>query len=98
MTDSDPVGRFIVPLVRSGPEPVLSPSTPQTQTHPQIGSIFEYIYRNPIFGVLPSTSVLYTPILFVFAFTGLPMAGLLFKKAIDGANAMAERQDRADGL
>ena len=47
---------------------------------------------------MPSTSALYTPILFVFAFTGLPMAGLLFKKAIDGANAMAERQDRADGL
>ena len=62
-----------------------------------IGSIFEWANGNAIFGVLPAASPLYTPILALFALTGLPTAGVLFFKAITSANAEAERQDRLDG-
>ena len=41
----------------------------------QVGSIFEWINKNPIFGVLPPSSALYTPILGFFAVTGFPTAG-----------------------
>ena len=63
----------------------------------QVGSIFEYTARNPVFGVLPPSSPLYTPVLGLFALTGLPTAGWLFFKAIASANAEAERQDKLDG-
>jgi vacuolar iron transporter family protein len=62
-----------------------------------VGSIFEWANGNPIFGVVPPSSPLYTPILGVFALTGLPTSGVLFYKAISSANAEAERQDRLDG-
>jgi hypothetical protein len=41
----------------------------------QVGSIFEYADRNPIFGVVQPDSPLWAPILGLFALTGLPMAG-----------------------
>lgn len=63
-----------------------------------VGSIFEWANGNPIFGALPPSSPLYTPILGLFALTGLPTAGVLFFKAISTANAEAERQDRLDGF
>ena len=63
-----------------------------------VGSVFEYIYRNPIFGVVPSTSPLYTPVLIFFAVTGLPTAAVLFKQAVDGANEMASKQDEIDRM
>ena len=66
--------------------------------HEQIGSIFEYNYKNPIFGIVDSSSPLYTPILAIFALTGIPMAGFLFKNAVDGANKMAEYYDKQDGF
>jgi hypothetical protein len=40
-----------------------------------VGSIFEWTAKNPIFGVLPPDNFLYTPILGLFALTGLPTAG-----------------------
>ncbi len=43
----------------------------------QIGSIFEYSNKNPVFGLLPPSSPFYTPILGFFAVTGLPSAGEL---------------------
>ena len=46
-----------------------------TPTPRQIGSIFEYVNKNPIFGVLPPSNPLYAPILGLFALTGLPTAG-----------------------
>jgi len=41
----------------------------------QVGSIFEIVNRNPIFGVLPPENPLWLPILGLFAVTGLPSAG-----------------------
>ncbi|KAI5683886.1 hypothetical protein M9H77_05114 [Catharanthus roseus] len=37
-----------------------------------IGSIFEYVNQKPVFGVLNSDSVFYTPLLGFFAITGIP--------------------------
>ena len=62
-----------------------------------MGSCFEWANKNPIFGVVQPDSPLYTPILAVFALTGLPTAGFLFYKAISSANAAADRMDQADG-
>jgi hypothetical protein len=62
-----------------------------------IGSVFEWTAGNPIFGALPPSSPLYTPILGLFALTGLPTAGFLFFKAVSTANEEAARQDKADG-
>ena len=59
-----------------------------------VGSVFEFVNKNAIFGVLPPSSPLYTPILALFALTGLPSAGWLFFKAVKTANEEAERQDR----
>ena len=47
-----------------------------------VGSIFEYANKNPIFDVIYPDSPLYTPILGVFALTGIPSAGYLFFKAV----------------
>jgi hypothetical protein len=63
-----------------------------------VGSIFEYAAKNPIFGVVASDSVLYTPILGTFAVTGLPMCAWLFLKGVAAANAESERYDKLDGL
>ena len=41
----------------------------------QVGSIFELLNQNPIFGVVGPDSPLYTPILGLFSVTGLPTAG-----------------------
>lgn len=38
----------------------------------QIGSIFEYVNQNPVFGVLNSDSIFYAPLLGFFAITGIP--------------------------
>lgn len=62
-----------------------------------VGSIFEYANKNPIFDVIYPDSPLYTPILGVFALTGIPSAGYLFFKAVGAANAEAERMDKMDG-
>ena len=61
------------------------------------GSVFEYAYKNPIFGVVNADSGLYAPILGWFVFTGFPLAGWLWKKGIDGANEASELQDKMDG-
>lgn len=59
-----------------------------------VGSVFEFVNKNAIFGVLPPESPLYAPILGLFALTGLPSAGWLFFKAVTAANEEAERQDK----
>ena len=43
----------------------------------QVGSIFEYANRNPLFGVVKPDSFLWAPILLFFAITGFPSAGEL---------------------
>lgn len=40
-----------------------------------VGSVFEFINKNPIFGVIKPESPFWLPILALFAFTGLPVAG-----------------------
>lgn len=62
-----------------------------------VGSVFEYANKNPIFDVIYPDSALYTPILGLFALTGLPSAGFLFYKAVTAANKEAERMDKLDG-
>lgn len=62
-----------------------------------VGSIFEYVDGNAVFGVIPPDSPLWAPVLGLFAFTGIPMAGFLFFKGVNAANEAAERQDRMDG-
>jgi hypothetical protein len=62
----------------------------------QVGSCFEWVNRNPIFGVVQPDSPLYTPVLGLFAITGLPTSGFLFYQAIKSANAAADRMDRVD--
>lgn len=62
-----------------------------------VGSVFEYVNKNALFGVLQPDNPLWAPILGLFALTGLPTAGLLFVKAVAGFNEEAERQDRLDG-
>ncbi|KAI3728324.1 hypothetical protein L6452_16958 [Arctium lappa] len=62
-----------------------------------IGSVFEYVNQKPVFGVLNSDSIFYTPVLGFFAFTGLPTAAFLWFKSVEVANKEAEEQDRRDG-
>lgn len=62
-----------------------------------VGSIFEYTNKNPIFDIIQADSPLYTPILGIFALTGLPTSGFLFYKAVSSANKEAERMDKLDG-
>ncbi|KAI0522359.1 hypothetical protein KFK09_004738 [Dendrobium nobile] len=62
-----------------------------------IGSIFEYINQRPVFGILGSDSVLYTPLLGFFAFTGIPTSAFLWFRSVQAANKEAEEQDRRDG-
>lgn len=42
---------------------------------PQVGSIFEYVDKNPVFGVIQPDNPLWAPVLGLFAFTGIPLAG-----------------------
>ncbi|ONK78544.1 uncharacterized protein A4U43_C02F19950 [Asparagus officinalis] len=62
-----------------------------------IGSVFEYVNQNPVFGVLSSDSVFYAPLLGFFAFTGIPTSAFLWYKSVQVANKEAEEQDRKDG-
>jgi len=62
-----------------------------------VGSIFEWTNKNPIFGVVPASSFLYTPILGLFAVTGVPMAGYLFYLGVTAANKLSEEMDKSDG-
>ena len=63
----------------------------------QVGSIFEFIDRNPVFGVLQPDNPAWAPVLRFMSITGLPMAGFLFYKGVTGANEAAELQDKLDG-
>ncbi|KAF8406761.1 hypothetical protein HHK36_008853 [Tetracentron sinense] len=62
-----------------------------------IGSIFEYVNQRPVFGVLNSDSIFYSPLLGFFAFTGIPTSAFLWFKSVEAANKAAEEQDRKDG-
>ncbi|KAK9741899.1 hypothetical protein RND81_03G136400 [Saponaria officinalis] len=62
-----------------------------------IGSIFEYANQKPVFGLLNSDSIFYTPVLGFFAFTGIPTSAFLWYKSVQAANKEAEEQDRRDG-
>ncbi|KAK1259307.1 hypothetical protein QJS04_geneDACA001438 [Acorus gramineus] len=62
-----------------------------------IGSIFEYANQKPVFGVLSSDSVFYTPLLGFFTFTGIPTSAFLWFKSVQAANKASEEQDRRDG-
>ncbi|KAL0652262.1 hypothetical protein Bca4012_094953 [Brassica carinata] len=62
-----------------------------------IGSVFEYSSRNPVFGVLESDSIFYTPVLGFFAFTGIPTSVFLWFKSVEAANKEAAEQDKRDG-
>ena len=50
----------------------------------QVGSIFELINQNAIFGVVPPGNPLYLPILGTFAVTGFPTTGVLTGYAFVG--------------
>jgi hypothetical protein len=76
--------------------PSSTPSFIYFQAIAAVGSIFEYTNKNPIFGVLGPDSPFYTPILGLFAVTGLPTAGYLFFKAVTAANRQADEMDRID--
>ncbi|KAG2435619.1 hypothetical protein HXX76_006822 [Chlamydomonas incerta] len=62
-----------------------------------VGSIFELVDGNAIFGVIQPDSPLWAPILLLFGVTGIPTAGYLFIKGVNGFNEEAERQDKLDG-
>uniref|UniRef100_A0A7S3VM01 Uncharacterized protein n=1 Tax=Dunaliella tertiolecta TaxID=3047 RepID=A0A7S3VM01_DUNTE len=61
------------------------------------GSIFEYVDKNPIFGLVQPDNPLWAPILLFMAITGFPTAAYLFKLGVDGFNEFSEAQDRMDG-
>ncbi|KAL1199766.1 hypothetical protein V5N11_013031 [Cardamine amara subsp. amara] len=63
-----------------------------------IGSVFEYSSKNPVFGVLESDSIFYTPVLGFFAFTGIPTSIFLWFKSVEAANKEAQEQDKRDGF
>uniref|UniRef100_A0A7N0V9P4 Transmembrane protein n=1 Tax=Kalanchoe fedtschenkoi TaxID=63787 RepID=A0A7N0V9P4_KALFE len=63
-----------------------------------IGSVFEYLNKNPVFGVLESDNFFYTPLLGFFFFTGIPTSGFLWLKSVQAANKEAEEQDKRDGF
>mmetsp|Transcript_26977 Transcript_26977/g.88531 ORF Transcript_26977/g.88531 Transcript_26977/m.88531 type:complete len:178 (+) Transcript_26977:23-556(+) len=62
-----------------------------------IGTIFEFAYKNPLFGVIQPDTLLYNIVCGVFVFTALPSATFLWIKATKAANEEADRQDRLDG-
>ncbi|CAA7019314.1 unnamed protein product [Microthlaspi erraticum] len=63
-----------------------------------IGSVFEYSSKNPVFGVLESDSIFYTPVLGFFALTGIPTSIFLWFKSVEAANKEAAEQDKRDGF
>uniref|UniRef100_A0A1J3G173 Uncharacterized protein n=1 Tax=Noccaea caerulescens TaxID=107243 RepID=A0A1J3G173_NOCCA len=63
-----------------------------------IGSVFEYSSKNPVFGVLDSDSIFYTPVLGFFALTGIPTSVFLWFKSVEAANKEAAEQDKRDGF
>lgn len=63
-----------------------------------VGSMFEYVNQNPIFGIIQSDNMLYAPILGFFAITGIPASAFLWFKSVEAANKEAEEQDRRDGF
>ncbi|GAV79027.1 hypothetical protein CFOL_v3_22492 [Cephalotus follicularis] len=62
-----------------------------------IGSMFEYVNKKPVFGVLNSDSIFYAPLLGFFVFTGIPTAAFLWFKSVQVANKEADEQDKRDG-
>eukprot|EP00465_Bigelowiella_longifila_P004970 CAMPEP_0185266222 /NCGR_PEP_ID=MMETSP1359-20130426/30374_1 /TAXON_ID=552665 /ORGANISM="Bigelowiella longifila, Strain CCMP242" /LENGTH=115 /DNA_ID=CAMNT_0027855927 /DNA_START=212 /DNA_END=559 /DNA_ORIENTATION=- len=62
-----------------------------------VGSFFEIAAKNPAFGVIPADSPLYLPLLGTFALTGLPSAGWLFFRGVQGFNDWQAALDRMDG-
>ncbi|KAB2618260.1 hypothetical protein D8674_014129 [Pyrus ussuriensis x Pyrus communis] len=62
-----------------------------------IGSVFEYVNKKPVFGILGSDSIFYAPVLGFFAFTGIPTSAFLWFKSVQTANKEAEEQDKRDG-
>ncbi|XP_047314912.1 uncharacterized protein LOC124918883 [Impatiens glandulifera] len=63
-----------------------------------IGSVFEYVNQNPVFGVVDSESIFYAPLLGFFALTGIPTSAFLWFKSVQVANKEAEEQDKRDGF
>ena len=61
------------------------------------GSVFEWTFEKPIFGVVQSTSALYKPILGWFIVTGFPLSAFFWMKGIDGANKASALTDKMDG-
>ncbi|KAL2951467.1 hypothetical protein AAZX31_19G051700 [Glycine max] len=47
-----------------------------------IGSLFEYVYQKPIFGVLSFDSLFYAPLLGFFVFTDIPSSAFLWFKYV----------------
>eukprot|EP00882_Tetradesmus_deserticola_P013031 GHRQ01013818.1.p2 GENE.GHRQ01013818.1~~GHRQ01013818.1.p2 ORF type:complete len:161 (-),score=22.91 GHRQ01013818.1:901-1383(-) len=70
-------------LAKSGTSLRVSGATPNNGTFCcgratpvlQVGSVFEYLDKNALFGVVQPDSPLWAPILGLFAITGLPTAG-----------------------
>ena len=62
------------------------------------GSMFEWTFSKPVFGVIGSDSWLYKPILGVFVFAGFPLAATLWSKGIKGAKEASELADKLDGF
>ena len=62
-----------------------------------VGCIFEYVDKNPFFGIIQPDSPLWAPILLTLAITGFPTSGFLFYKGVDGFNQDADRQNKLDG-
>ena len=44
----------------------------------QVGSIYEYANKNPVFGVVKPDNFLWAPILLFFAISGFPSAGTVY--------------------
>jgi hypothetical protein len=61
--------------MRARPSRPCPPPPPALRRAPQVGSVFEYFGGNAVFGVVQPDNPLWAPILGLFAFTGLPMAG-----------------------
>ena len=61
------------------------------------GSVFEWTFSKPIFGVVDASSGLYKPILGWFIVTGFPLSAILWTKGIEGANKASELTDKMDG-
>ncbi|CAH9128709.1 unnamed protein product [Cuscuta epithymum] len=62
-----------------------------------VGSVFEYVNQKPVFGLLNSDSVFYTPLLGFFAFSGIPTSAYLWFKSVEVANKESDELDKRDG-